>query len=749
MMSEPTRSGMLVGGRYELVEILGQGGMGTVWRARDRVLRRDVAIKEVRFPGMLSAWEREVAVERALREARAAAGINHPNVITVYDVVRQDERPWIVMEYLPCRSLGEIVTEEGPMRPERAASVGLALLKALRAAHRAGVQHRDVKPSNVLIRSDDQVVLTDFGIAAISGDASLTRSGVLLGAPGYIAPERARGEAGGPSADLWSLGATLYAAVEGRPLYDRGTALATLTAIVTEEVDPPLRAGALRPVLDGLLRRDPSRRIDADRAAVLLRRAARRSPSSTAGHAVVPAILPTDPAAPSPRRAALLNPHEPSHFHVEPDANGWPSLVDDATPADPPQPSADEPQPTGDADQADQSDQVDQVDQPDGAGEDVNAVEVTERPDESEDVEAAGQAPGPDEVAEAEPASPAKPARSSALEFAMPASSRTPPPASTADAAEAGSAEEPSTADTPEAEESPVPPAPVPRRAGLRVSLAATPPGGSKVGSKLGGPVDAGAGSTVVVGRAGPEVTVAERLRAAVAAGGQGLRGRRLWYVVAAAVAVLVLVGVLIGVFSSGSGNGSHPRAKAGTGAGARGTTGTHSPESAKTSASPPASPSASAAASPSGPVVPAGFHLYKDPTGFSIAVPDGWQLSHDGHLLYVRDPNDSNRYLMVDQSDQPKSDPVADWTQQESERSGGWPGYQRIKIVAVSYFEKAADWEFTYTGDGGATVHVVNRGVVTSPHQAYGLYWQAPNSEWQADLPYWNTFTSTLVPAS
>jgi serine/threonine protein kinase len=718
MMSEPTRSGMLVGGRYELVEILGQGGMGTVWRARDRVLRRDVAIKEVRFPGMLSAREREVAVERALREARAAAGINHPNVITVYDVVRQDERPWIVMEYLPCRSLGEIVTEEGPMRPERAASVGLALLKALRAAHRAGVQHRDVKPSNVLIRSDDQVVLTDFGIAAISGDASLTRSGVLLGAPGYIAPERARGEAGGPSADLWSLGATLYAAVEGRPLYDRGTALATLTAIVTEEVDPPLRAGALRPVLDGLLRRDPSRRIDADRAAVLLRRAARRSPSPTAGHAVVPAI-PADPGTPSPRRAALLNPQEPSHFHVEPDANGWPSLVDDAAPA-------------GEVDQTEVAEDV----------------EGTEEPSESENVEQAEQvepANGSDEVEETKTD---KPARSSALEFAMPASSRTPPPASssttdTDDPDEPGSAEEPSTVDPPDAEDSPVSPAPVPRRAGLRVSLAATPPGGSKIDSKIGAAPTAGA----AVGR--PDVTVAERLRAAVAAGGQGLRGRRLWYVVAAAVAVLVLVGVLIGVFSSGSGNGSHPKAKAGTGAGGRGTTGTHPPESAKTSASPPASPSASAAASPSGPVVPAGFHLYKDPTGFSIAVPDGWQLSHDGHLLYVRDPNDSNRYLMVDQSDEPKSDPVADWTQQESERSGGWPGYQRIKIVAVSYFEKAADWEFTYTGDGGATVHVVNRGVVTSPHQAYGLYWQAPNSEWQADLPYWNTFTSTLVPAS
>jgi hypothetical protein len=247
-------------------------------------------------------------------------------------------------------------------------------------------------------------------------------------------------------------------------------------------------------------------------------------------------------------------------------------------------------------------------------------------------------------------------------------------------------------------------------------------------------------------------VTVAERLRAAVAGGGQGLRGRRLWYLVAAVVVVLVLVGVLIGVFASGSGGGSGEHAKAKTGA-SRGTAaGSHSPEGATTSGSPAASASASAAASatPTGGVVPAGFHRYADPTGFSIAVPDGWQISHDGHLLYVRDPNDSGRYLMVDQSDQPKPDPVADWTQQESQRKDGWPDYQRIKIVAVPYFEKAADWEFTYAGDGGVRLHVVNRGVVTSPHQAYGLYWQAPDSEWQADLPqYWNVFTSTLIPAS
>ncbi|MGA8116050.1 MAG: serine/threonine-protein kinase, partial [Actinocatenispora sp.] len=323
-MAEQAAPGTIVGGRYELAEFLGQGGMGTVWRARDSVLRRDVVVKEVRLPTVLNPQEREVAVERSLREARAAALINHPNVITVYDVVRQDDRPWIVMEYLPCRTLEQVVDEEGPLAPGRAATIGLALLKGLQAAHRAGIQHRDVKPSNVLVRAEDQVVLTDFGIASIAGDRSLTRSGMLVGAPGYIAPERARGESGGPPADLWSLGATLYASVQGRPLFDRGSALATLTAIVTEEVELPASTGALRPVLQGLLRRDPDQRIDADRAVTLLRMAIQRSRDAA------PDGAETDTESSSPDAESA---HD---YQLRSGADGWPTLVDEAAtvPAD-------------------------------------------------------------------------------------------------------------------------------------------------------------------------------------------------------------------------------------------------------------------------------------------------------------------------------------------------------------------------------------------------------------------------------
>jgi serine/threonine protein kinase len=209
MSASPT----LVAGRYRLIEPLGVGGMGRVWRARDEILSRDVAVKEIIPPEELLARERDGIRRRTLREARAAARLSHPNVVRVYDVFEADDRPWIVMEYVPSRSLMEVLAEDGPLSPERAAAIGLGVLAALRAAHRAGVMHRDVKPSNVLLGDDGRVVLTDFGIATVEGDSTVTRTGLVLGSPAYISPERAREGLAGPASDLWSLGATLYAAV--------------------------------------------------------------------------------------------------------------------------------------------------------------------------------------------------------------------------------------------------------------------------------------------------------------------------------------------------------------------------------------------------------------------------------------------------------------------------------------------------------------------------------------------------------
>jgi hypothetical protein len=266
----------MVAGRYRLHHSLGSGGMGRVWLARDEVLRRDVAIKEVALPPGLSDEERVDRRARTLREARAAARLSHPNVVQVYDVVCGEEQPWIVMEYVPSRSLHHVVNANGPLGVREVATIGLAVLSALEAAHRSNVLHRDVKPSNVLIAEDGRIVLTDFGLATMDeGDGAITQTGLILGSPAYISPERAQTGVSTRESDLWSLGATLYAAVEGRPPYSRPTALGTLIALGTERPDPMRRAGDLKPVLAGLLRRQPRARLTAGQARWLLGQVAR------------------------------------------------------------------------------------------------------------------------------------------------------------------------------------------------------------------------------------------------------------------------------------------------------------------------------------------------------------------------------------------------------------------------------------------------------------------------------------------
>jgi serine/threonine protein kinase len=264
----------LIGGRYRLERSIGAGGMGTVWAGRDELLHRDVAIKEVHFPAELSDAEQADLRERTLREARATARLSHPNVVTTYDVVEEDGRPWIVMELLPSRSLSTMLREDGPLAPYRVAEIGLGVLGALELSHAQGVVHRDVKPGNVLITPDGRPVLTDFGIATMAGDPALTSTGVVLGSPAYISPERARGQRPGPAGDLWSFGATLYSAVEGRPPFDAPNALGTLTAVISDPVEPPRVEGPLRDAILGLLAKDPADRLDIPTVRGLLERAA-------------------------------------------------------------------------------------------------------------------------------------------------------------------------------------------------------------------------------------------------------------------------------------------------------------------------------------------------------------------------------------------------------------------------------------------------------------------------------------------
>ncbi|HEV2087934.1 MAG TPA: serine/threonine-protein kinase, partial [Cryptosporangiaceae bacterium] len=282
-MRSGTTDDRLVGGRYRLGEHLGSGGMGTVWCGRDELLERDVAVKEVVIPDGMPQVEGDKLRQRYLREARAAARLRHAHAVGVYDVLPEAGRVWIVMEYVEAKNLADVVRDTGPLSPQRAAQMGRHLLDALTAAHAAGVLHRDVKPANVLL-SEDRTVLTDFGVASVAGDPSLTGTGQVIGSPAYLSPERLMGQPAGPPSDLWSLGCTLYAAVEGAPPFLRDEPFAVITAITLEPVPPPRRAGHLAPVLAGLLEKDPAQRWDAARTrAALDRVAAGQAVEATAG----------------------------------------------------------------------------------------------------------------------------------------------------------------------------------------------------------------------------------------------------------------------------------------------------------------------------------------------------------------------------------------------------------------------------------------------------------------------------------
>jgi len=524
-----------IGGRYRLDRSIGAGGMGTVWEGYDELLGRPVAVKEVRFPPELG--EREVADlrERTMREARATARLSHPNVVTTYDVVEEDDRPWIVMELFASRSLAHVLREDGPLPPARVAQIGLDVLGALESSHSEGVVHRDVKPSNVLIAPDGRAVLTDFGIATTAGDPALTSTGMVLGSPAYMSPERARGRAFGPEADLWSLGATLFAAAEGRPPFETDNALGTLTSVIADPVPPLSADGPLAEAVEGLLRKDPADRASIPATRDALRRATAERSAATA---------PTAPVAP----------------------------------------------------------------------------------------------PGPDQ------------------------------------------------------------------------------------------------GRTQVVDAAALPPTAA---REPAYAGRRSSRGP----LVAGLLLAAVVLGVLVAMAVHAANNGTPGAAPPGTDRPST-TASTPSPSASSTSPSPSHSPSTARNG------VPAGYHRYTDPSGFSVAVPDGWTATqHSATAVDIKDPA-SSRFLRIDQTDQPKDDPKKDWEQQEKSVRRTLPGYHRVSIETVDYRGwKAADWEFTF-GSSSLT-HVRDRGFVTDPSHGYALYLSTPDSEWDASQQLFQVAADTFTPAS
>jgi hypothetical protein len=598
-MSVP-EPGRLLAGRYRLGAIIGRGGMGMVWRARDELLARDVAVKEIILPPEMEDAGQEADRRRAVREAQMAARLRHPNVVGIYDIVEDDDRLAIVMELVPFGSLRDTIRDHGPLPPTQVARIGLGVLAGLRAAHEAGVVHRDVKPANILLGPEDRVVLTDFGIAKAVDSPTLTTSGILIGSPAYLAPERARGQPAGAPADLWGLGASLYTAVEGRPPFERPGALATLTAVVTDEPDPFRHAGPLELLISGLLRKNPGTRLGAADAEWMLQH-----------------VLEQDAAA--ARIAPIVGPGTGPTAETEPAPASVPAATSESAPSEP--------------------------------------------------------------EADTESLPPVT---------ALPAPVMMIPPEPVA--------------------------AGVPRAAGPPERPAAPVPQGRPP-----------------VRRRGPR------------------RARGLWAVL---IAVLGIAAITAAVISAVSRTSHHPAAHQPPKTPARSSVRASAPasvpasaSSAPSSAAPASSPSAAAGGGAG--AVPSGYYRFTNSTGFSIGVPVSWQIQHVGHYVYIRDPANGGIFLLIDQSDQPKPNPLADWQQQAAARQSTYPGYHLIRLVAVSYpqAEKAADWQFTYNRNG-VKVEVLNRNVLANAQHAYALYWSTPVSDWNAYYHYFQVFAATFQPA-
>ncbi|WP_455681770.1 protein kinase domain-containing protein, partial [Streptomyces violascens] len=596
--------GRLLAGRYRLGGVLGRGGMGTVWRAVDETLGRTVAVKELRFPSSIDEDEKRRLITRTLREAKAIARIRNTAAVTVYDVVDEDDRPWIVMELVEGKSLAEAVREDGTLTPRRAAEVGLAILDVLRSAHREGILHRDVKPSNVLIAEDGRVVLTDFGIAQVEGDPSITSTGMLVGAPSYISPERARGHKPGPAADLWSLGGLLYASVEGVPPYDKGSAIATLTAVMTEPVDPPKNAGPLlEQVIYGLLAKDPAQRLD-----------------NTAARKLLTEVL-NAPERPEP----VPEPVSPEATRVVP----LPPL-----PGEP---------------------------KTDAAAERVRGALKSVRNAAAEAKASAKE--------KAQVAREARDVRNKAVPAPRPKSGPVPP------------------------RRAPLTDV-VPRRTLVIIAVvAALVILGTVLAVSLSGGDDSAGKSKSNKPTASGPATAGSPASSKNGTGSQKPSGG-----------------------GTPSGQGSTATAGQGDGKGDDTGTGTGTGDSNK------------GGGTGGGTGAPA-TTPYKSSQGFSIGLPAGWSYSKtDDAGVRFNGPN--GQRLLIGWTDSPKSNPVADWTDQESSMTR--PGYKRVKIAAANYRGwPAADWEFTYDDDSGAKYHSVDRGFVVSLSQGYGIMFSAKDADW------------------
>ncbi|GGK98485.1 hypothetical protein Sme01_62230 [Sphaerisporangium melleum] len=806
------RQGRRVADRYQLLEPIGRGGMGIVWRAHDELLDRAVAVKEVRYPGDPQDDEVAELNQRTLREARAAGRLAHPNVVVVHDVIEENGRPWIVMQLVDSRSLGQVLRDDGPLPMRMVAEIGLQVLEALRSAHAAGVLHRDVKPENVLLTDDGRVVLTDFGIARMETDTTMTRTG-LVGTPAFIAPERLRGYPAQRESDLWSLGATLYAAVEGRPPHDKGMAMATMHAVLNEEPEPALRAGRLGAVLSGLLEKDPDKRLGADQAERMLRSIAQdRSSVPTAAQHTMPATpLPAPPT--SPPRKQPKPPRRPAQEEA----------AEAAAPAVPE---------TGVRDQGDALRQVRSLRPAPGAGQ-ARAAAATEQDDdaqaspadpapetpraarpatgaeepepsapahESEDGDApadagraasspagAGKPAGerPERGAGAKPIkAPVQPVRPAARPIKAPVQPvRRSEPAERTDLAELAehaehAGERPAAALA--GQDDPQRPTHVPRQQAAAETEARTRPETRKRpygGAPYAAPADpvaasyegTPAGATTV----GPAVAGDDGAGASGGWSGSGTGGGerppalRVALIAVPVVVIVAAVALWLGTQMASDGSkggaastgqatapskGSDAPSSPAPSTGASGSTGSASPAASATPSASPDEPKPSSSPKPGddavGPGdVPKGWHKYKHSSGFSIALPKGWDVDGRGNGE-VRFRGDVHTYLEVHHTSQPKSDALETWKRDAPGMSGNFPGYKLIAYREVKGFWKtAADWEFTF-GDSRYRSRVIDRGFVTDKNNGYALLFKTQEKGWKKKKAMFETMAATFEPA-
>ncbi|MES5816434.1 serine/threonine-protein kinase [Streptomyces sp. RG80] len=705
--SRQDKSERLLAGRYRLGAVLGRGGMGTVWRAEDETLGRIVAVKELRFPSNIDEEEKRRLITRTLREAKAIARIRNNSAVTVFDVVEEDDRPWIVMELVEGKSLAEVIREDGLLEPKRAAEVGLAVLDVLRSAHREGILHRDVKPSNVLISEDGRVVLTDFGIAQVEGDPSITSTGMLVGAPSYISPERARGHKPGPAADLWSLGGLLYASVEGVPPYDKGSAIATLTAVMTEPMEEPKNAGPLKDVIYGLLTKDPEKRLDDAGARVML----------------TEVIHAPEPKAQEPESA--------------PDATKVVPL--------PPQPDR-------------------------GSGEGGERLRGALRSVRKAAVAAgaAGTAAasrtksGSGKAASAARSAPPAPRSAPpAPPSAPPAPPSAPPsPSTTAGSSGAAAASSPAggaAASGPGSSGTAVSGSPSVGAPGTGGPVA---PGAASSGNAASGGRSSGWPVMTPPADLPPRPVPKAPLTDVVP---------KRTLVIIAVVLVLAVVAVVLAVAFSGddnssdgaAGGGAKPSAGASAsastkedqGGGAR--TGGQATESAGSGAAaektPSNSPTATGGSTAGGSTGDGGStaeKTYKGGQGYSIGLPKGWKFQTSSSAG-DRFTGPDGQKLLVAWTSTPKGDPVADWRAQEQYMARSQ--YDRVRIAKVNYRGwLAADWEFTYV-EGGTKYRTIDRGFVVNGHLGYALMYTAKAANWGSELrkDTWQTLAKTFEPKS